>query len=579
MFWGHKTRLFLKLGDARLGPWARSLLLLPMVEIGVLPSSTKPVSPRSQPMASPEHIPTSAEQHTSDNMPQDADMGKSESLIKAFKLFTNFHDLCNEVLQMALSATKAATGSLMLLDKNGRHLAIAASQGINPVVAGQTRQRVGEGIAGRVVESGEPLLLVGRVGDDRFKGMGGRPGIVSSICVPVKSDGKTIGVINVNASEESPPYTEKDLATLTGLADQLGGTIGHSLQFQQIQQHTMELSIRAEIESVAASEESLPNKLAMVAERSTSILGVDAFMVYIVEDDKKDLRLLACDGLSMTYDANIRVPIGVGHVGAVAKAKRSITLRGFWDEEASEEFDQVMTFLVPIRHKGEILGVIVAEKTHTTPKDFGIHEILRSVASSIGFVISNTLSTDDSKRRLTALSALSELSVAMTQSEDRTTFAKLVAYSAAAVLEKDFALVRLIQGGNSGQGEMELVAVHGRSFPGEEDPILQLEARLIEKAMVVGEPCLDGDLPEDLIAPLMQEAQVGGVVCIPMLDANRVIGVVTLLTASGRDRLASSREYEIELATRLGDYATAAAMKFANASAHKPQDGERRMAS
>jgi hypothetical protein len=167
----------------------------------------------------------------------------------------------------------------------------------------------------------------------------------------------------------------------------------------------------------------------------------------------------------------------------------------------------------------------------------------------------------------------------MTQSDDRTTFAKLVAYSAAAVLEKDFSIVRLVPGGGSGQGEMELVAVHGRSFPGEDDPILQLEARLIEKAMVIGEPCLDGDLPEDLIAPLMQEAQIDGAVCIPMLDGNRVIGVVSLLTASGRERLANAREYEIELANRLGDYATAAALKFITASENKPQGTEQRKAS
>lgn len=528
-------------------------------------------------MVPPERSPfESAKPSGSDQVQRTPSLGESENLIRAFKLFTNFQELCSEVLTMALRATNGASGSLMLLDSNRQHLSIAASQGINPVIAEQTRQRAGEGIAGRVVESGEPLLLEGRVGDDRFKGMGGRPGIVSSISVPIKCEGKTIGVVNVNAPEEGPAYAEDDLAKLMHLTEQLGGTLGHSLKYQQIQQNTTELSIRAEIESIASSEESLPNKLATVAERSTSILGVDAFMVYLIENDQQDLRLQASAGLYMPYDANIRVPLGMGLVGAVAKANRSITLRGKWDESTAEEFDQMMTFAVPICLKGETLGVIIAEKTRTTDRDFYVHDVLRSVASSIGFVISNTLNTDDSRRRLTALSALSELSVAMTQSDDRTTFAKLVAYSSAAVLEKDFSLVRLISGGGDpGQREMELVAVHGRSFPGEEDPILQLEARLIEKAMVLGEPCLHEDVPQELIEPLLKDSQVGGALCIPMLEGNRVIGIITLLTASGETHTASPRDYEIELANRLGDYATATAMRFVSRD-DEAQEGQRR---
>ena len=146
-----------------------------------------------------------------------------DSLLTALDLITDFNKLCVEVLDMALRLSGGNSGSLMLVDEHGGALGIAASQGISDF-AQQAEQRVGEGIAGRVAETGEPLLLLGRVGDERFRGVGGRPEICSSVCVPLKIGHKVVGVVNINSAPNGPQFDDAVLNRVSHFANQLASS-------------------------------------------------------------------------------------------------------------------------------------------------------------------------------------------------------------------------------------------------------------------------------------------------------------------------------------------------------------------
>jgi hypothetical protein len=93
------------------------------------------------------------------------------------------------VLSSAARLFQGEGGSIMLL-VDDQELEVVASP-VNPAALG-ARVRFGEGVAGKVAESLEPILLSGRVGK--------RTTIVdSSMCFPLLHDGQLFGVLNINS--------------------------------------------------------------------------------------------------------------------------------------------------------------------------------------------------------------------------------------------------------------------------------------------------------------------------------------------------------------------------------------------
>lgn len=101
--------------------------------------------------------------------------------------------------------------SVMLCDDLTGDLMIKGARGLDDLLIKQTRVRMGERIAGWVALEGEPLFVADIEQDPRF----GRKNVAqynskSLISLPLKINGKVIGVLNLNNKRSSSPFTERD---------------------------------------------------------------------------------------------------------------------------------------------------------------------------------------------------------------------------------------------------------------------------------------------------------------------------------------------------------------------------------
>ena len=123
-------------------------------------------------------------------------------------------------LSAALKLVGGNRGSIMLLDRRREHLYIASGQGLPDHVVNVTRQKVGEGVAGWVAQSGEPVPLNSNASDDvRFvKTTDLTERVHCSMCVPLKLKNEVIGVMNLGSTEEAHEFSENHmrLATIFG---------------------------------------------------------------------------------------------------------------------------------------------------------------------------------------------------------------------------------------------------------------------------------------------------------------------------------------------------------------------------
>ena len=129
----------------------------------------------------------------------------------------------------------AASCSIMLLNSGeglGMRMSVYARFGEAPDAARDASVARGEGIAGRVLASGASLLIAD-IDQSEFAAMAHRHGAAgaSLICVPVRIDGRIVGVINVAGSAGQAPFGETELRLLEVAAL----FVGKSIQVQQLQ--------------------------------------------------------------------------------------------------------------------------------------------------------------------------------------------------------------------------------------------------------------------------------------------------------------------------------------------------------
>jgi HD-GYP domain-containing protein (c-di-GMP phosphodiesterase class II)/nitrogen-specific signal transduction histidine kinase len=135
-----------------------------------------------------------------------------------------------EMFQLAVKVVaeilSAKIVSMMLLDKSRKELFIKVAYGLDEKVVEKTRVKIGKGIAGRVAQTGEPLLIenieeIGNIGSSNNTQYETK----SLISVPLVVGSNVIGVINVNNKTSRSTFTEDDLRLLISISQRISKVI------------------------------------------------------------------------------------------------------------------------------------------------------------------------------------------------------------------------------------------------------------------------------------------------------------------------------------------------------------------
>ena len=156
---------------------------------------------------------------------------------RALSVIDNRTELLKQILGHASDIVQAEKGSVMLFNDQHR-LEVNVIKGIDENIAEQilhgkirtTTLALGEGIAGKVAQTGKPILINDVAGLRKNSENASKPGVtfvksktshVSSIlCVPLRTHNEIIGVINITNKKEGKSFTEDDQRIVEQIADQ-----------------------------------------------------------------------------------------------------------------------------------------------------------------------------------------------------------------------------------------------------------------------------------------------------------------------------------------------------------------------
>jgi signal transduction histidine kinase/HAMP domain-containing protein len=173
-------------------------------------------------------------------------LGALNDMVEMAARIPRIEDLLSHVLERTMRAVSARIGSIMLLDRERQTLRIAVGRGLQEAGRGPVEVKVGEGIAGKVVEMGEAVVVEDIEKDPRF----GQPsdpryGGGSFICMPLRVAERIVGVVNLSKKEVAPGstgvFSQTDLQFLNALATYTAYAVDNARLFEEAQQAAQRL--------------------------------------------------------------------------------------------------------------------------------------------------------------------------------------------------------------------------------------------------------------------------------------------------------------------------------------------------
>jgi response regulator RpfG family c-di-GMP phosphodiesterase len=149
----------------------------------------------------------------------------------------NLSEILKLIVQNGMSTFNAQVVSLMLLDREEGTLKINSAEGLSPEIIENTRVQLGEGIAGKVAKTGQPLLLVDFMDIERPDI---EKGVKSALSVPLKIKNEVVGVLNVSKTSRYK-FTENDLKLLFNLASLAAQAIERASLYQDLKESLDEM--------------------------------------------------------------------------------------------------------------------------------------------------------------------------------------------------------------------------------------------------------------------------------------------------------------------------------------------------
>ncbi len=140
-------------------------------------------------------------------------------MTKAIAPIQNYETLLQTILDKSAELLKAEQGSLMVIDQETDNLLIEAKKGVIQGLSGKLKIQRGEGIAGKVAEQGEPILVENLEDDPRIRQKNRQHYKTRSfVSVPLKIEDRIIGVLNLSDKTTGEVFDEEDLKLIQSFA-------------------------------------------------------------------------------------------------------------------------------------------------------------------------------------------------------------------------------------------------------------------------------------------------------------------------------------------------------------------------
>ena len=437
--------------------------------------------------------------------------------------------LLQSIVRRASDLVGTSGGGLYLYHEEEQELELVVSQDLGKDHSG-TRLKVGEGLSGKVVQTGTPMIVEDYVHwEGRSPIYEGAPfhGVAA---VPLKWGDEIVGVVNVTDVGQARTFSDRDLQLLELFASQAAIAIKNAQLYQEQQRRYRELMALHETSLHISSRLDLGSVLEAIIGRAAELLGGQTAEVYLYRPAKGDLESAASSGLPAELVADVMEP-GEGVAGKVLETGEPLIVDDYdsWVGAAHRYtgFGFARVLGVPIKYGKDLLGVLIVDRPLEKPRfNTGDVNLLSLLAGQAATAIENARLHEETRRRLEELSATEEIMEELSSTLD---FDKVI----------QLVLDKAMETTNASAGSIDLVAedrshliwLAHRGYPPQVatqyPEFNSLERGIIGRVARSGQLALVDDVSKD---PDYMDVVPGtrSQLTVPIVIENAVAGVIVL---------------------------------------------------
>ncbi len=429
--------------------------------------------------------------------------------------------LLQTVVDRATLLLNAPGAFFYLYDPVQRNLELKLIKGISVPLG--TRLELGEGMAGRVAQSHQPLIVDDyHTWEHRARTYNSSP-FTAVVEVPMLYRGELIGVLGVQEMEDATrKFTDADARLLTLFAGQAASAVHNARLFEETRQRAQRQEALYRISTSIASSHGALELCERVVRACREVLGYSYLGIFLLEPETGDRVLQAQSGWE---DAPMFWRL---HPGEGFSEQTLLTGELHYCPDVSREPRYVQGLRtaqsevdVPIKIGDSVLGVMTVENDRIDAFNQGDFDVLQAAANQLAVALDNTRLFDETHQRLAEMEAVNKISTALRVAQTLDDILPLLLDETISAVDSMAASIWLY---DPVQGKLHQVAEHGFPYIGMP---LESSQGIAGHVFTTGRIYLSREFKTDPLTAESARAQVPeglGGACIPIRAADQVIG-------------------------------------------------------
>ncbi|MFN2227243.1 MAG: GAF domain-containing protein, partial [Anaerolineae bacterium] len=458
----------------------------------------------------------------------------------------DLEQILDGALDKTLDVMGYDAGGIYLLQRNPtappgaqESLTLVAHKGIDDLLlAAIDGLAVGEGFSGRVVQSGEPLLVADLSADERLTRTAVKDRGYRGLAVaPLVSRGSVLGSIFVMSSAIAL-RAERDLELLISIAGQVVVAIENARLYADTQNRLAQITALQETSTAVVSTLALDQLLHLIVQQAAALFEAEGGVLNLVDWERNEDEAVACVG-SAVAGLGYRTPLDRGLSGWIALHNQSAISADLKGDERIDQSGLMALELAlnrtiqnaagaPLAIKDQVIGSLVLIDKHGGQGHFDHSDLdlLVAFANQAATAIEKARLFEAEQRRAEQFRVIGEVGRRITSLLDLDGVLNQVASLVQRSFGYDHVGIALIEDGYAvykvGAGELW------------EQPDFQFRpARLEVGAEGItgwvaahGQPRLVPDVSQDPRYVWMEGSQTRSELALPLIVKDRVIGVL-----------------------------------------------------
>jgi GAF domain-containing protein len=435
--------------------------------------------------------------------------------------------LLDEALAAVQEVMQVPVGLVTLMDEEHNELVLAAQRGLTSPAYEEMRShklKLGEGFAGRVVASGEPLVVRDASSDPANVRMSVRTeGVHALATVPLKIKGRVLGTLQV-ARRDTLEFSAADMSLLSAIAQGIAIALENARLYSEAKRRADELDSLREIGLVTTSTLELREQLRLLYTQVQQLIHPDTFLVGLYDETRREINIQFVIEEGWELHGPI-VPLdSAGLSPWVIRMRRPLRVADMEEEHARlpapprHETRPARSWLgVPLIAHDRVIGILSVQSFRPHAFSAADEHFLVAVAQHAALAIENARLYEMTKQRARELALLNEISRAISASLDLNDIYRRTVRGLADAFGYQLVSIYIIQG-----NELRLQAQVGYD---QAIPMLTLEQGVVGRVARTAQVAFVRDVradPDFIPGALGVSAEIAA----PIRRDKRVLGVL-----------------------------------------------------